>query len=80
MILSKRGADFEKTNSDVQGIQFAVASKLPLQAAVVVSCKGFASGFAALDAHSAFCYWAIKGRFLCPVQTEFCQTCKRICA
>ena len=25
--------------------------------------KGFASGFAALDALSAFCYWAIKGRF-----------------
>lgn len=38
MILSKRGADFEKTNSDVQGIQFAVASKPPLQAAVVMSC------------------------------------------
>lgn len=32
------GFDFEKTNSDVQGIQFAVASKPPLQAAVVVSC------------------------------------------
>ena len=76
MILSKPGGDFEKTNSDVQGIQFAVASKPSLQAAVVVSCKGFASGFAAFDAHSAFCYWAIKDRFLCPMQTKFCQTCK----
>ena len=31
-----------------------------------VRVKGFASGFAALDALSAFCYWAIKGRFPLP--------------
>ena len=37
-----------------------------------VHVKGFASGFAALDALSV----VIKGRFPCPVQTEFCQNCK----
>ena len=41
-----------------------------------VHVKGFASGFAALDALSAFCYLGNQGQVPCPVQTEFCQTCK----
>ena len=39
-----------------------------------VHVKGFASGFAALDALSVLCYKVIKGRFPGPVQSEFCQT------